>query len=159
MSFDKVAYYLLYLLPILFLIWLFPLAFAGGEAEAIRTPLESLFDYVTNIITANVGDVSDPKTNATVDIIETGNEGAKKTLGLWLWLHEALIDVMLWFSSILGVGFDKGVALLLSFILGTIIIAVALWKFAKHFWKFAIVIAIAIAVVWILPIENLMLGN
>lgn len=134
-------------------------AFAQSDTEAISTPIESFFDYISDTITANLGDPTNPKTKATIDIVETGNEGGKRILGLWLWLHEALIDMMLYISGLLGVGFNKGVALLISFALGTGIIAFALWKFFKHFWKFALVIGVVIAIVWILPLENLALGN
>ncbi len=78
---------------------------------------------------------------------------------MWLWLHEALIDVILYISGLMGVNFDKGVALLISFVLGTGLIAFIIWRFLKHFWKFALVIVIIIAVVWILPIGEITLGN
>lgn len=143
-------------LLLLFLFLIFIPAYAD-DSSVLKSPFDSFVDYVINSTIANIGGGNSVQDNRTTEIIGQTGEGVKKTFDFWLFLHEILVDVILWIAGWFNVSFDKTIALLISFVVGTILLGLGFVHFGKRFWKIALVIIIVILVISILPFENLKL--
>lgn len=133
--------------------WVPPLVFAE-ESEEPQGMMDAFIDYTTNMIINNLenSELDDNTKQGTIQITEQGGEGGKKAWDLWTWLHEALVDGILWLT---GGHLDKGIALLISFVVGTIILILAAWKIKGHLWKIGLAVFAVVAIIWILPIHTI----
>lgn len=147
---------LLKTIPLFIFLMLTPV-YGESEAEILKTPFEKFIDYAIDSITMNFAGTNSTQDQDTAKILDDTGEGIKKTFDMWVWLHEHLVNLILYFAGWFGVSFDKTIALLISFFIGTLLLGLGFYHFGKRFWKIAVVILIAIIIIALLPIDNLKL--
>lgn len=156
----------LLLLPILFTI-LFNPAFAQipetlDEMEeqldtdsvfGIKAFMNEVFDSVgvfgkdqTNGFDGFNQDKKDQINNLT----DSGVEAGKTSVDLWFKFHEFVVDGVFAGSPI---PFDRGIVVLISFVVTTIVVTLLIWTFAKRTWKIALALIAFIAIVLVAGIQ------
>ena len=127
-------------------------AFAQTEAEQVANPIKAFFDWIGSFVSANMdaSDLPQEKIDQIKDTSDAGVTVAERTIDLWLGFHELIINAIFAGSPI---EFDKGIAIMISFVVGSALVLMLLWKFVKHAWKWILVSLGFIAFILILGIE------
>lgn len=118
-------------------------------SDVISVPLNSIFDWFRDFISANVQSMSwnqDTKDNID-NFVGTGTETGKTGVSLWVGVHKTLVDGII---ALGGQSFDAGIILLIAFVVSTVLVGILLWKIIKHFWKVFVIILIIIAGIFFL---------
>ncbi len=78
--------------------------------------------------------------------IETG----KTSVDLWWHFHELIVNSVFAGSP---VPFDRGIIVLISLVITSIVVAKLFWEFFKKTWKIALALIVFITIIWIAGIE------
>lgn len=159
----------LYILPLIFIIFSTP-AYAqinlGDGIDRMEEQLDSEESVLgvkgfINGIFENIGEFGMAQTNSTTwfnqekkdqinDVTNAGVETGKTSVDLWLNFHELIVDAVFAGSP---VPFDKGIIVLISFVLTTIVVVLMVWSFFKRTWKIALILIGFIAIVLVAGIQ------
>ncbi len=149
---------MLRLIPIVFFLVLFTVpAFAQQnqtEPEIeIKGAIDELFDAIrkfgqeqTNASTWFDPDKKDEINRVGESAITTG----KTAFELWFSFHKLIVDTVFAGSP---VPFDRGIIVLVSLVIGTVLVFKLFWAFFKKIWKIVLVIISIIAVFLISGIQ------
>jgi len=158
----------LLLLPLFFILFFNP-AFAQVLPDEIETFTEGMDpDSTTDLgIREFIGDIFDTisgfgeaQTNSSglpqekIDEINKVNEIAietgKTSVDLWWNFHELIVNSVFAGSP---VPFDRGIIVLISLVITTIVVTKLFWEFFKKTWKIALALIVFITIIWIAGIE------
>jgi len=119
----------------------------------IRSGIDEFFDSIrefgqaqTNASTWFDIEKKDEINRVGESAITTG----KTAFDLWFSFHKFIVDLIFAGSP---VPFDKGIIILVSFVIGTILVFKLFWAFFKKIWKIVLVIIGIISVILISGIE------
>lgn len=146
-------------LPVLGVILLavtFNSAYAEEDGNHVKSWLET---FIQSAITAfksmiNESELEPDTQEQTNNFLDSSGEVGIMISSLWVSMHETIIEGV---SILGGNSIDKGWALLISMVLGTILIIFVLWKFIKHAWRIIVAVLVVIAIIWMIPVQNLSL--
>lgn len=130
----------------------FPIpAFADGHEIGciIKEPIEKVFDTIDDFAQAQTNSsewFDQDKKDEINKVTKSGTNAGKTAFELWCDFHHFIVDAVFAGSP---VPFDKGIIVLVSFVLGTILIAKLFLSFFKKIWKIVIAILGVIAVIMI----------
>lgn len=141
---------LMKLIPILFLLFLIPIpAFAQDASSTeciIKEPIDKVFDTIDDFAEAqtNSSDWFDQEKKDEINrVTDSGTASGKSAFELWCNFHHFIVDAVFAGSP---VPFDRGIIVLVSFVLGTILVFKLFWEFFKKIWKIVLAIVAIIAV-------------
>lgn len=142
------------LIIVLFLIGFLSPAYAQEETSVslVTEPIGEFFEWFGNFTKANIqqSDLPEQKKDEIMNTADAGVGVAEKTINLWTGFHELIINAIFAGSPI---EFDKGIAVMISFVVSTALVMMLLWKFVKHAWKWILAIVGFIAFILVLGIE------
>jgi len=146
-----------YIIFIIFIIILLALgmaipAFASEESQFITEPITEFFDWIGNQSKANIeaGDLPDTKKEQLKDATDSSVNFGVQGANLFTAIHQFIVDWIFFGSPI---EFDRGIAILISFVVGVGILMKLGWKMIKHVWKWVIGILIFIGIILVLGIQ------
>jgi len=144
----------IFMIPIL--LFTVPVFAQEGETETeiqIQTGIDEFFDWIqdfgqaqTNSSTWFDQDKKDEINSVGDSAVTTG----KIAFDLWFSFHKFIVDLVFAGSP---VPFDKGIIILVSFVIGTILVFKIFWAFFKKIWKIVVIIIAIIAVILVSGIE------
>ena len=136
--------------PFLFLLIFVPnTAFAQEEYSGeciIKEPIDKVFDQIDDFAEAqtNSSDWFDTDKKDEINkVTDSGVSSGKSAFELWCNFHHFIVDAVFAGSP---VPFDRGIIVLVSFVLGTILVFKLFWEFFKRIWKIVLAIVAIIAV-------------
>lgn len=147
----------------LFLLIFISPAFAQEEVPPEFNPEEPAFgnhDFADNFFD-NVGEFAKSQVNGSTyfdeekkqqirDVTDAGVESGQNAFHFWYSFHEFIINAIFAGSPI---PFGIGIAVVVSFVLSSIIVSLILWAFIKKVWKIILAIIAVIAIIMIAGIE------
>lgn len=142
--------------PVVFLLLLFPASVFGQEEDPnidAKTGIEDFFDSIGDFAEANTNSsdyFDQDKKDQINQVTHSGVHTGKTAFNLWFSFHEFIVDAIFAGSP---VPFDRGIIIIVSFVVGTILVTLLFWTFIKKVWKIVLVLIALIAIVVILPIE------
>lgn len=150
------AMLLLTIPSIVFLLLIFMPQVFAQETETVL----GIDDSVDDIFDA-IEDFGEAQTNATTwfdqekkdelnKLGESATNTGKTAFELWWNFHHLIVDLVFAGSP---VPFDKGIIVLISFVIGTLIVVKLFWTFFKRIWKIVLAIVAIIAVILISGIQ------
>ncbi len=143
-------------IPILFFLLLFPTSAFAQEEEVqieVKGTIDNFFDSIGDFAQANINTSTwfDPsKKDQINEVTESGVQTGKTAFDLWFSFHQFIVDAIFAGSPL---PFDRGIIVLVSFVIGTILVFKLFWSFIKRIWKIVLVLIAIIAIVLIAPIE------
>ena len=158
----------LLLLPILF-IFLFNPAYAQVLPEEVDDVIDGLDpdtesdlgikDFIGGIFD-DISSFGEAQTNSSglpqekIDEINNVNqiaiETGKTSVSLWWNFHELIVNSVFAGSP---VPFDRGIIILISLVITTVIVVKLFWEFFKKTWKIALALIVFITIIWVAGIE------
>lgn len=142
-------------IPVLFFLLLFPIsAFAEEEVQVeVKGTIDDFFDSIGDMAEASINTTTffdQDKKEQVNEVTESAVATGKTAFDLWFSFHQLIVDAIFAGSPI---PFDRGIIVLVSFVVGTVLVFLLFWNFIKRIWKIALVIVAIIAIVLIAPIE------
>ncbi len=144
-------------IPIVFFLLIFTQSVFAQEVEDAQidaqSGIEDFFDEIGDFAEANTNSsewFDDDKKDQINELTHSGVHTGKTAFNLWFAFHEFVVDAIFASSP---VPFDKGIIILVSFVLGTLLVVALFWSFIKRIWKIVLVLIAIIVVIIILPIE------
>jgi len=142
-------------IPVIFFLLLFPVsAFAEEEVQVeVKGTIDDFFDSIGDMAEANINTTTwfeQNKKDQVNEVTESAVNTGKTAFDLWFSFHQLIVDAIFAGSPI---PFDRGIIVLVSFVVGTVLVFLLFWNFIKRIWKIALVIIAIIAIVLIAPIE------
>lgn len=119
----------------------------------IKGSIDQFFDWIREFGQAQTNASNwfdDEKKDEINRVGESAVETGKTAFDLWFSFHKFIVDLIFAGSP---VPFDKGIIILVSFVIGTILVFKIFWAFFKKIWKIVLVIIAIIAVILISGIE------
>lgn len=143
-------------IPIVFFLLLFPASAFAQEEEVqieVKGSIDDFFDGVGDFAQANINTsewFDQSKKDQINEVTESGVNTGKTAFDLWFSFHQFIVDAIFAGSPL---PFDRGIIVLVSFVIGTILVFKLFWSFIKRIWKIVLVLIAIIAIVLIAPIE------
>lgn len=143
-------------IPIVFFLLLFPASAFAQEEEVqieVKGSIDSFFDGIGDFAQANINTsewFDQSKKDQINEVTESGVNTGKTAFDLWFSFHQFIVDAIFAGSPL---PFDRGIIVLVSFVIGTILVFKLFWSFIKRIWKIVLVLIAIIAIVLIAPIE------
>lgn len=143
---------------IVFLLLIFmPQAFAQYEDPEtqieVKNTIGDFFEGVGDFAEANTNSsewFDQAKKDNINEVTQSGVKTGKTAFDLWFSFHQLVVDAIFAGSPI---PFDRGIIVLISFVIGTLLVFKLFWAFIKKIWKIVLVLIALIAIVIIAPIE------
>ena len=142
--------------PILFVILFLPIQAFAQETETelgVQQSIDDMFDAIEDFGEAqtNSSDWFDQEKKDELNRVgESATNTGKTAFQLWWDFHHFIVDLVFAGSP---VDFDKGIIVLVSFVIGTLIVVKLFWVFFKKIWKIVLAIVAIIAVILISGIQ------
>jgi len=138
-----------------FLVLLFNPAFAQEEdsESAIRSTIEGIFNTTGDFAEAQINSSTwfDQQKKDDLNIAtEAGVSTGKTALNLYLDFHNFIVNLIFAGSP---VEFDRGIIVLVSFVVGAVLVFFLFWAFIKKIWKVALVLVAIVVIIWIAGIQ------
>lgn len=130
--------------------------FAQEEPEIqleVKSGIDDFFQAIGDFAEANTNSsdwFSQAKKDNVNEVTQSGVKTGQTAFDLWFSFHQLVVDAIFAGSP---VPFDRGIIVLVSFVVGTLLVFKLFWAFIKKIWKVALVIIALIAIVMIAPIE------
>ncbi len=143
-------------IPILFLILFLPIQTFAQENETeigIQGSIDEFFDWIQDFGSAQTNSTTwfdQEKKDELNAIGESATNTGKTAFQLWWDFHHLIVDLVFAGSP---VDFDKGIIILVSFVIGTLLVVKLFWAFFKKIWKIVLAIVAIIAVILISGIQ------
>ncbi len=143
-------------IPILFFLLIFTQPIFAQETETeigIQGSIDDVFDEIEDFGEAqtNASDWFDQQKKDEINNVgDSAIETAKTSFQLWWDFHHFIVDLVFAGSP---VAFDKGIIVLVSFVIGTLLVVKLFWAFFKKIWKIVLAIVAIIAVILISGIQ------
>ena len=143
-------------IPIVFFLLLFPASAFAQEEEVqieVKGTIDGFFDGIGDFAQANINTsewFDQSKKDQINEVTESGVNTGKTAFDLWFSFHQFIVDAIFGGSPL---PFDRGIIVLVSFVIGTILVFKLFWSFFKRIWKIVLVLIAIIAIVLIAPIE------
>ena len=143
-------------IPIVFFLLLFPASAFAQEEEVqieVKGTIDGFFDGIGDFAQANINTsewFDQSKKDQINEVTESGVNTGKTAFDLWFSFHQFIVDAIFAGSPL---PFDRGIIVLVSFVIGTILVFKLFWSFIKRIWKIVLVLIAIIAIVLIAPIE------
>lgn len=150
------AIFLLTIPSIVFLLLIFMPQVFAQETETvlgIDDSVDDMFDAIQDFGQAqtNVSTWFDQKKKDEINSLgESATNTGKIAFDLWWNFHQLIVDLVFAGSP---VEFDKGIIVLISFVIGTLLVVKLFWAFFKKIWKIVLAIVAIIAVILISGIQ------
>ncbi len=147
---------MIWVIPILFFLLFFPVSAFAQEEEVqieVKGTIDEFFESIGDMAEANINTTTwfdQDKKDQVNEVTESAVTTGKTAFDLWWSFHRLIVDAIFAGSPI---PFDRGIIVLVSFVVGTILVFMLFWSFIKKIWKIALVIIAIIAIVLIAPIE------
>jgi hypothetical protein len=125
----------------------------GDSVFGIRGFMDDMFDSIGEFgkaQTEGFDGIDQAKKDQIMDLTDSGVETGKTSVSLWFGFHEFVVDAVFAGSPI---PFDKGIVVLISFVVTTIVVTLLVWTFFKKTWKIALALIGFIAVVLVAGIQ------
>jgi hypothetical protein len=158
----------LFLLPFLFILFFNP-AYAqvlpdeieelgqaldpeSGSDLGIKDFIGGIFDDISSFGEAqtNSSGLDPQKIDEINKVNEIAIETGKTSIDLWWNFHELIVNSVFAGSP---VPFDRGIIVLISLVITSIVVAKLFWEFFKKTWKIALALIVFITIIWIAGIE------
>lgn len=123
------------------------------EVSYVRGAIDAMFDAIGDFGRAQTDDTTwfdDEKKEQINEVNEHGVNTGKTAIELWWSFHEFVVNAIFAGSPI---PFDKGIAIVIGFVLSSILVFFLLKDFIKKTWKIGAVLIAVIAIILILGIE------
>jgi hypothetical protein len=150
------AVLLLTIPSVVFLLLIFiPQVFAQEtETElGVQSSIDDMFDAIEDFGEAQTNSsewFDQEKKDELNRVGESATNTGKTAFQLWWDFHHFIVDLVFAGSP---VDFDKGIIVLVSFVIGTLIVVKLFWTFFKRIWKIVLAIIAIIAVILISGIQ------
>jgi len=150
------AVLLLTIPSIVFLLLIFMPQVFAQETETvlgIDDSVDEMFDAIEDFGEAqtNASTWFDQKKKDELNSLgESATNTGKIAFDLWWNFHQLIVDLVFAGSP---VEFDKGIIVLISFVIGTLLVVKLFWAFFKKIWKIVLAIVAIIAVILISGIQ------
>lgn len=145
------------LIPLFFILLIIPIpAFAQEFEEGeciIKEPIDQVFDSIEDFAQAqtNGSDWFDQEKKDQINkVTDSGTNTGKVAFELWCNFHQFMVDGIFAGSP---VPFDKGIIVLVSMVVGTVLVFKLFWEFFKKIWKITLIMVAIIAIVLISGIQ------
>ena len=158
----------LFLLPFLFILFFNP-AYAqvlpdeieelgealdpdSGTDLGIKDFIGGIFDQISSFGEAqtNSSGLEPQKIDEINKVNDIAIETGKTSIDLWWNFHELIVNSVFAGSP---VPFDRGIIVLISLVITSIVVAKLFWEFFKKTWKIALALIVFITIIWIAGIE------
>lgn len=118
----------------------------------IKDFIGSIFDGISGFGEAqtNSSGLSQEKIDEINKVNDIAIETGKTSVELWWNFHELIVNSVFAGSP---VPFDRGIIVLISLVITTIIVTRLFWEFFKKTWKIALALIVFITIIWIAGIE------
>jgi len=150
------AILLLTIPSIVFLLLIFMPQVFAQETETelgVQQSIDDMFDAIEDFGEAQTNSSTwfdQDKKDELNRVGESATNTGKTAFQLWWDFHHFIVDLIFAGSP---VEFDKGIIVLVSFVIGTLIVVKLFWTFFKKIWKIVLAIVAIIAVILILGIQ------
>lgn len=118
----------------------------------IKDFIGGIFDSISSFGEAqtNSSGLPQEKIDEINKVNEIAIETGKTSVSLWWNFHELIVNSVFAGSP---VPFDRGIIVLISLVITTIIVTKLFWEFFKKTWKIAMALIVFITIIWIAGIE------
>jgi len=143
-------------IPIIFFLLIFTQPVFAQENQTdigIQEGISEFFDSIEDFGSAQTNSsewFDQEKKDEINQVGASAVETAKTSFDLWWTFHEFIVDLVFAGSP---VDFDKGIIILVSFVIGTLLVVKLFWAFFKKIWKIVLAIVAIIAVILISGIQ------
>ena len=143
-------------IPVLFFLLIFTQPIFAQETEAelgIQESIDDFFDSIQDFGSAQTNSSTwfdQEKKDELNAIGESATNTGKTAFELWWNFHRFIVDLVFAGSP---VDFGKGIIILVSFVIGTLLVVKLFWAFFKKIWKIVLAIVAIIAVILISGIQ------
>jgi hypothetical protein len=143
-------------IPIIFFLLIFTQPIFAQETETeigIQDSIDDVFDEIEDFGSAQTNSsewFDQQKKDEINNVGDSAISTAKSSFQLWWDFHHFIVDLVFAGSP---VAFDKGIIVLVSFVIGTLLVVKLFWAFFKKIWKIVLAIVAIIAVIMISGIE------
>jgi len=143
-------------IPVLFFLLIFTQPIFAQETETelgVQQSIDDMFDAIEDFGSAQTNASTwfdQDKKDELNRVGESATNTGKTAFQLWWDFHHFIVDLVFAGSP---VEFDKGIIVLISFVIGTLIVVKLFWTFFKKIWKIVLAIVAIIAVILISGIQ------
>ncbi len=143
-------------IPVVFFLLIFTQPIFAQETEGelgIAQSIDDFFDAIQDFGSAQTNSSTwfdQEKKDELNAIGESATNTGKTAFQLWWDFHHFIVDLVFAGSP---VDFDKGIVILVSFVIGTLLVVKLFWAFFKKIWKIVLAIVAIIAVILISGIQ------
>ena len=118
----------------------------------IRDLIGDIFDGISGFGEAqtNSSGLPQEKIDEINEVNEIAIETGKTAVDLWWDFHKLIVNSVFAGSP---VPFDRGIIVLISLVITTIVVTKLFWEFFKKTWKIALALIVFITIIWIAGIE------
>ena len=125
----------------------------GDSVFGIKGFMDDMFDGIGVFAKDQVNGFDafdEDKKQEIVELTDTGIHTGKTSVELWFGFHEFVVDGVFAGSPI---PFDRGIVVLISFVVTTIVVTFLVWSFFKKTWKIALALMGFIAIILVAGIQ------
>lgn len=154
---------MLKIVPIVFFLFLFLVTVPAFAQENntqqndtqidVRGSIVGFFDSIRDFAQAQTNSSTwfDPEKKDEINkVTDSGVKTGVTAFELWFSFHEFIVDAIFAGSP---VPFDRGIIVLVSFVIGTILVFKIFWSFFKRIWKIVLAIFVIIGIILVSGIQ------